>query len=448
MGSPGKTTISIVVSSILLVIVCLSPDGTETACANEVHEKILVSISDSLGLDDTLYTLNPDGTGLTALFSFHDQPVIATGRIYHPRVSSDGRSIYFSSDHAYVYTPLSRNLFRIAWDGTGLDQITPGPNSGKWNQPCPCGVVQGTVRNSNGDPLSSSPVYLEGMSFVHSGADGSFRFDNVPEGKRYITAHRPGDSSVFASQEIFVTSLTPVTVDLIPDTSLRLTCKSPAVYGERIYFQLGFNSIQWTDATPSPFQEVYQTSGTCTLPDVDGFDVGPASGTLAIVDYADGCTTNRGVYLMDRDGQNATVFLDMKAGSDWCGGGEIFWSPDEKRLALKACYTVNFAWHTWLLVYSAETGELLGSTYFTDSSYTLFNVALHGWSPDGNRLLYSYFTNQTSDGILCKIKVNTDGSLDSSSVVTLLSNETISGATWGVLDGSSTAGPLAVKRGV
>ena len=159
MRRQGKNTTSIVVSAILPVFVCRSPDGPDTACANEGHEKILVSISDSPGQTDTLYALNPDGTGLTALFSFHDQPVITTGRIYHPRISSDGRSIYFSSDHAYVYTPLGRNRFRIAWDGTGLDQITPGPNSGKWNQPKPCESGRLTRRR---DPCPMSPpVHLK-----------------------------------------------------------------------------------------------------------------------------------------------------------------------------------------------------------------------------------------------------------------------------------------------
>ncbi len=123
----------------LVALTRLSNDGNALVYANgTTQEKILVSVSNSTWTDDVLYTLNPDGSGQASLFDFHSHPKHTAGRILQPCVAADGGAIYFSSDNAYAYTPASRNLFRIASDGSWWDQITPGPNSGSWNQPYLC----------------------------------------------------------------------------------------------------------------------------------------------------------------------------------------------------------------------------------------------------------------------------------------------------------------------
>jgi hypothetical protein len=111
----------------------------------------------------------------------------------------------------------------------------------------------------------------------------------------------------------------------------------------------------------------------------------------------------------------------------------VFWSPDESRLALKACYSQNYQWYTYLVVVDVATGGILGNAYFP-ANYTMYNVSLHGWSPDGQWLLYSMWITDTSNGILAKIPVNVDGSLNPAAAVNLLTNTQIAGATWGQLN--------------
>jgi hypothetical protein len=423
--------------TVLLTLASLATSGTRPAsAAGQATEKILVSIAnDDTWLADTLYTLNPDGSGQTKLFDFQNHPHDSMGRIWQPRVAPDGATIYFSSSNAKFWTPASRNLFRIAADGSWWDQITPDPNSGLWDQPGPYGIVEGTVKKSNGDPWSGAPIFLEGMSMIYSGADGSFRFENVPEGKRWIVAYEPGGSSIYDSQEIQVVAGLTWTADLVPSSDVKMEHQYPAQYGDRIYHKLGINQIVWTDVDASAYHDIYTISGACGgIPNVDGFDVS-SSGKLAIMDYWQGCAEHDGLYTADEDGQNMQLLVDMKADANWCGAQEVFWSPDESKLAFKGCYS----WYTYVLVYDASNGYYLDGIYFPDTSYTLINVDLHGWSPDGNGLLYSYWLDPLKVS-LEKIEVNSDGSLGTST--TLLTDIRLSGATWGNLNPVTCAVPL------
>ena len=403
----------------------------------QAEEKIIVSIANAAWDDDTLYTLNPDGSGQTKLFDFHSHPKDPSARIFQPRVAPGGDSIYFSSDNAYLYTPASRNLFRIASNGSWWDQITPDVNSGLWNQPGPYGIVEGRVEQSDGTPWVGSSIFLEGMDLQYSEADGSFRFENVPEGKRWIVAYEPGDATSFDAEEIFVANGAPWTVNLVPGSDADMEFQYPAIYGDRIYHTLGFSSIEYTDVNASSFTTVYQVSGTCSFPHVGGFDVGSQTGKLAIMDYATGCPTNRGIYTADKDGNNLQLLVDMKeTGFNWCGGGEVYWSPDESKVAFEACYDFGSGWQTHLFVYDATTGVWLGTITFTDTNYTLVNVTLHGWNPGGDGLLYSYWLTDQANTTLDKITVNSDGSLVTGSITSLLTNVNLNGATWGELSAS------------
>ena len=419
-----------------------------------IQEKILVAVGASGSVpDSTLYTLNPDGSGQARLFDFHAHPKDATGGIWSPRIGPGGGAVYFASDNAYLYTPASRNLFRIAADGGWWEQLTPGPNSGRWNQPCPCGVVEGIVRDGYGDPWAGRPVFLEGKDMVYSGADGRFRFDNVPTGTRWLLAYRSLGEDVFDALVVSVMAGITTQATLSPDTDYRMEFDRPVPYGDRIYHVLSPHKIQWTRVGFTMPVEVYVNTGACTgIPDIDGFDVAPTSGRLAIVNYQEGCgtgdTEHQGIYLADKDGNNRQLLVNMMSDYNWCGAGEIFWSPDESRLAAKACYKQGYQWYTYLVVFDASNGATLGAVYFPQE-YAMSNVSLHGWSPDSHWLLTSSWLNDPGTGSLAKLPVNSDGSLNPAGAVALLSNTHISGATWGRLNPQAAAGrvhlPLIVK---
>ncbi len=399
-----------------------------TFSQNPLEEKILVALANPSQTDATLFKINPDGSGKTAIFDFKAHPKQISGGIFHVRIAPDNGSIFFSSDNSNLYTPAGRNLFRILSDGSDWEQITPGPNSGDWSQGCPCGMIEGKVLKSSGQPWGSAPVFIEGMDLLYTNPDGSFFAENVPEGKRYVVAYRPG-TPIFDAQKVFITPATVTTLELIPDTDYRTNFQNPVQYDDRIYLLQGLNSIQYTGFDAETYQEVYVTEPCVGIADIDGFDVGPQTGRLAILDYQEGCYTNQGLYIAEKDGSHKNLFLDMKADPNWCGAQDVFWSPDEEMLALKGCY----GWYTYLLTYNAVDGRALGSIYFKNQNYSLFNVKLHGWSPDGKWLLFSHYLEQPADGVLSKVSVNSNGNIDPNSVIDILQNETISAATWGML---------------
>lgn len=409
----------------------------QAAGSSTLEEKIIVSLANESWTDDTLYAMNPDGTGMNAIFDFHSHPRQPTGRIWQPRVGPDGETILFSSDNTHLYTPADRNLFRVASGGSWWDQITPGPNSGVWNAPCPCGSVEGFVRKSEGGIWANSPVYLEGVGMRSAGLDGFFRFTNVPQGERWIVAYRPGGSTMFDAQVISATPASVTTIDLTPDLDVRRNYQYPVIHAdthppsERVYHKFGLNMIQWTDINATTYTTVYSTTGSCIgIPDVDGFDVGASSGNLLIADYQDGCAGHRGIYAATGDGDALHLLVDMKADPQWCGVQEVYWSPDETKIAFKACYAA----HTHIAVHNAFTGGLIDHFYFRDPSAPLDNVAFHGWSPDGRWLLVSSWPGDPNRGVLSKIQVGPDGTFDDPPVmIHLLIGTRISGATWGMI---------------
>ena len=441
-----KQLISLAVAlATLLALVVMAVGGLEPAsAAGQAQEKIVVSISNNdTGTDYSLYTLNPDGTGQTKIFDFSGHPKDPQAAIWQPRIAPGGGTIHFVSDNAYLFTGAGRNLFRIASDGSWWDQITPTSNSGKWGEPCPCGIVQGTVKKSNGDPWSGAPVYLEGMDAIYTEADGSFRIENVPEGRRMITACEPGDCNTMDTEEVLVSSAAPWTSNLVPGSNDWLEFQWPILSpaGDRIYHTLGINQLQWTGINATAYTQVYAVGGTCFVPDLDGYDVAPSSGKLAIMDYGDGCPTNRGLYTADKDGGNVQLLIDMKSNPGWCGGQEVFWSPDESKVAIKACYDWGSGWQTNLFTHDAATGNWIDGIIFP-ASYSMFNVAFHGWSPDGGWLLYSYWSNDATKTTLTKVKVNADGTFDVGTYQDLLTDTYLGGATWGNLEPPACTAPL------
>ncbi len=400
-------------------------------------ERVLVSVSNADETADTLHALDPEpGATPVKLFDFTGHPRDQTGRILGLRVSADGGMIYFSSDNNYVYGPARRNVFRIASDGGWVEQITPGPNSGLWGQAGPYGLVAAKVTRPDGSAWSSCPVFLEGVGMQYSEADGSAAFPQVPRGPRWIVAYRPG-STVHDAKTVNVEPGLSVQVFLTPNSDGRTNLEHPIPAGDRIYYLLWPNTIQWTDVEGIVANPVYTAGGTGVgITDVDGYDVGPRTARLAVMDYQTGCPTNRGLYLTDKDGGDVRLLVDLKQDFNWSGGGEVFWSPDETRLAFKAQYGP----YVYFVVADATSGAILGSVGFADQSYTIHNARLHGWSPDGGRLLFSHWApSQPANHMLAKVRVGANGAIDGNSTVQLLSGAVVSSATWARLGQAASA---------
>ena len=436
-----KTLTHLLISTVLLALglaTYLFLNSHQQVIAQEVttsatESKILVALAQDVPtwLDDKLFTLDPDGTNLTPIFDFSGQPKLSTGRILGLRVSSDGRYIHFHSTHAFIYTPARRNLFRLDGLGTTLEQVTPGPHSGDFSQ-TGNSTVSGVVQTGGGAAYIGTSVYLEGMGTINTDGAGSFTFTNVPAGVRWLVAYNT-TLDVFEARAInVVTNLNTTGLILVPNTSSRMNFERPVPYGNRIY-HIGNSGldIDWTDVDFAGPTTTYTSPGdACTgIPTVDAFDVS-SSGKIVVYDYQTGCGGGNfnhvGLYTMNNDGSNKQILLNMLSDPDWDSPilpVEIFWSPDETKIAVKAGYA-NF---DRLLVYDTN-GTLLS---FGTANTATEVVTLYGWSPDGTALLFSEYDGDPSQAKLRTIVVNGDGTLGADT--TLLNNQPISGATWGNL---------------
>ncbi len=439
----------VVLLTVLVLGLVSSPAGVATPAQTE--EKILVSIANS-DSDHTLYTLNPDGSGKTRLFDFHSSPKFTTGEIYGPRISADGKHVYFHSEHAYIYTPARRNVFRITSFGSGLDQITPGPESGIWGE-SGNSTVSGSVQHGDGSAWGNCPVYLEGMDMVYSAVDGSFAFHNVPPGARWLMAYRPTLDAWDSTTVNVVSGVDNTGLTLTPDSTARMNFEHPVAYGDRIYYRFTNTKIQWTDLNFSAQHDIYTSQADlCTgVPSVDAFDVGSLSGKIAIYDYQEGCgvgnNNHNGIYVTDEDGNNKQLLVDLLNSTGWSGSlvAEVFWSPDESYLAFDAYYNGNPV----IAVVDAGGTYLGGVTYPATSDET-YGLDLYGWSPDGKWLLYvlhTYRTAEPEQRALLKIAVNESGAPDTNNIVPLLNDPAIAGATWGQLaEANRIYVPLVVRN--
>lgn len=415
-GPPKKkTAIPTLLLMMFLLVIPLAAD-----------EKIVVSVTnDATWKSDSLYIVNSDGTNRVKLFDFTTHPKHPEGRILDLYLDPSGQNIFFSSDNSFMYTPAGKNIFRLFNGGKNLEQMTPGPNSNKWNQPCPCGSVQGIIKTNNGFPIVGSQVYLEGVGTTQSKQDGSFVFEKVPIGERWVMAYQQGRQE-FASAFITVKNSSVTNTALIFADHKRVNYQFPKTYQKRLYYLAGTNSVHFTTDSGKTFTNVYTSKGDCPSSDVDGYDIAPRTGKLLFMDYQSGCNTNRGLYISDENGGKLQLAIDMKLDPGWCGGKDVFWSPDESKVAFTACYRGK----TCIYVYSTSTAQPLGFICAPDSRYTLNNTKLYGWNPGGNRLLYSMHTNNPAQNTLSTVTVMPDGKLDINSIRNILTNVPLSGASW------------------
>ncbi len=433
-----------VVRSLLYALFITCTLGAQTT------ERIVLSINEPGDFGDigALYTMRPDGTGLEKFFDFSGHPTDQSGSLWQVSLSPDGSEVYFVSDNSFAYFPTQRNLFRAAVDGTWWQQLTPLAQPVNMESNCPCGTITGTVIQSSGTPWSNSSVFVQGVPMAKSGGDGRFTMNNVPAGVHVVMAYSPALDRYASTTVVVTANQTVDTGQLQPayEPGSRLSYGSPVLAGNRLYSRLGLDGLRWSGVeSPEKAVEVYKSPICSASLFFDAFDVARQSRRLAIMDYAEGCATNRGLYIADQDGQGMAVFLDMKVDNPqgsgnyyWNGGGDVRWSPDEKSIAMVASYKPDLITaYTYLLVYNSETGENTGAIYF-DSAYTLYNVQLFGWDPSGSWLLFFYWLNSPEQGILAKINVKADGSLDAASVQTLIQNRNIGGAAWGNIKSATT----------
>lgn len=358
-----------------------------------------------------------------------------------------GQYIHFNSDNAFLWTPSRANLFRIRSDGTGRDQITPDAASGMWNVACnPCGRVEGKIEDAAGRPYGNAPVFIEGLQMKNAQADGSFRFDFIPAGVRFAVGYRSADASVFDALPLTIAGNVTTNVQLVPNRSGRDNYEYPALFGDRIYFKAWPDRVRWTGFDATTMTTVYQvTQNLCTgIPDVDGFDVGPKTGKLAVMDHQTGCTGHAGLYVTDKDGSSPPQLLANFRDGDWCGAQDVFWSPDETMLAVTACRVWSYQWYYGIVIVDAASAAILGQAWATTPNDPNFvNFRLHGSSPDGRWLLYSLWKTSMSPAKTSLVKIKVDRAesnhLVSSATgrpveVTLLADQPLSGATWGSLN--------------
>ncbi len=428
-----KREIYILFVAILICILLVLPSFSS--------EKIVFSLTDPVKQDSAIFIMDPEGAKVEKIFDFYLHPKHPTGSIYDVRLSGDGRMIYFSSNNAFAYTPFSTNIFRVTSDGSWIDQITPDSNSGKWEEGCPCGTVKGKVlKPSTKEPWGGCPVFLEGKKMVYSQEDGTFVFDKVPIGVRFIVAYRPG-SMIYDAKPISVFSKKETTITLIPNNNYRTGFYKPIPVGKRIYFRFGQSEVKWTGEEATFYHNIYTAKGACTgVPDIDGFDVNEKTGTIAIMDYQTGCTTNRGVYITDIDGKNLSLFWDMKTDNKFSDGGEVFWSHNGRMLLTKVSYNSL----AYFVLIDAENKKFLSSFSFP-KNYTIHDLTLFGFSPSDDWVLFSYRLPNTDKWVLTKMKIGENGVLDANSLVSLFKSTILTGATWGILNPPSSPPEGAIR---
>ena len=432
--------LTLLIALLLGVIPFLPTDSDVTAeelATTATAEKIVVSLSQDVPtwLNDKLYTLDPDGSNLISLYDFSGRPKTTSGRMLDLRAHTDGQSIHFASTHDSIYTPAGYNIFELWMVGKVLDQVTPGPNSGDFTQ-TGNSTVSGVVQNGSGAAYIGSPVYLEGMGVVNTAGDGTFSFTNVPAGARWLVAYNVTLDLFEARSITVVSNLHTTGLVMVPNTTARMNFRSPVPYGDTRIYHIGNGGfdIDWTTADFAGPTTVYTTpSDACAgIATVDAFDISTA-GKIVVYDYQTGCGIGNmnhvGLYTMDSDGGNKQILKDMLNDAinplwdDPVLPVEIFWSPDGTQVAVKVSYG-----STDNIIVFDTSGAIVGSAHADTISEV---VTLYGWSPDGNWLLFGSYDGNPAATTLGKIVVNGDGSLGA--VTNLLTNQPISGATWGNL---------------
>ncbi len=415
--------------------------------------QIFISMDNQGGQDCRLYTMNADGTGLTEFFAF---PNSVDDLITDLKISPDGQRILMSSDYQSLWTFTGRNIFQLDTTTKTPRQLTPGPQSGVFGQPCPCGSIYGRVIGAYDSGYSGAIVWVEGVkqSAIADG-NGNFRFDNVPVGVRIVTAYSP-DASRYDYAFAAVGPGTESLLELRPGKSStdKLSLQSPVQFGDRVYFKSGLWTISWLDINKtgdlrSDYTDVYNATeqSTCGAPMVE-FDIAPQTGRLAVMDYVDSCSTNRGIYITDKDGQNKQLLIDFKLQNSPFSlflSEELAWSPDETKIAFEASFNYSYwdanttsSYGSVIVIADAATGAVpdTGRILPFNPGITPANTHILSWSPDSDALLVSVWTGSPKQSELISVPIDPNGNVNSQNARLLVQQAYISSATWSGFPGA------------
>ena len=163
------------------------------------EEMILVSVQNE-DEDGVLLKMNPDGTGVSTLFSFQGLPSTGDGDIDEIRLSPSGRYIAVDSNHDRWNNPARRNIFAINSDGGSWTQLTPAPNSDDYSYAGPTGSISGSV-TWGGDAVAYATVTCQGVAgeYASDGA-GNYSVTGVPPGTKMVFAYTWGGSEIVYGQ--------------------------------------------------------------------------------------------------------------------------------------------------------------------------------------------------------------------------------------------------------
>ena len=447
-------------SSIFIMVVSLLLLHADGSLATDTDEGVILISLAQTSDSHALYTVNPTTGQYTKIFDFSGEPLDKEGKIFNPRVSDDGKTVFFHSNNASAWVPADYNLFGIGIGSHRKNQITPDAASGKWNQPGPYGTVTGKVLDGWNNPIINSPVYIEGMPLVATDAHGEFRVENVPVGPRFIMAYTPSYAYYGYATVNVVAGLTYGPVTLTPQTKLvgtKAKYSEPIPFADRIYhkFQIGGSfaqDIKYTDLSGNTYTTVYHTDMDACFASVQGYDVGPLTGDILVANFATGCWVppgqpenpyHNGIYIMDKDGNNPYLLHNMNA-DGWdtsfltANSFKIFWSPDESRFAVQGEIKDGGVTKDRIAIYSISQGIVwISGDVKTDNGTQ--KIFCYGWSPDGKWILYAQHDGNPSQMQLNKIRVKDDGSFDLTTNTTILTGGPFIGGTWGKSPASSSS---------
>lgn len=409
-----------------------------------VGEKIVFVRSDTSGALPTydLWMMNPDGGGLQRL------TYLSAYSMSRPDWSPDGTKILFSADKYFSTTSNSANLMMLDMTNGQVSYISGSPPE---TYSCPCGSIQGNVKDYNGNAASTVAVYARG-ALVHTYTDyaGHFQIDNVPIGAAWVRAYEMN------GQDAYGTCIIENEGDVCDAGTLSLKTGSPykesplwSHDGQKFTYLTSVMSWNGSSLTTSGFVSVGSPTNEWERSFID---LSPVVSTVSMdpdwspvqdrIVYRLG-DSQSGMYLKFRnsDGSNENAIA--------CGGmtyeGSLLvtyycympkWSPGGNKMAVKVSRQYSDPWN-YLKKYLesqiqvADVTVTKSGTEQLENVQTIYNVTLcleydilgiaHlcsgftsksinyiDWSPDGSEIIFDISASDTNSTDVYSI--NVDGS--------------------------------------
>ncbi len=137
---------------------------------------------------------------------------------------------------------------------------------------------------------------------------------------------------------------------------------------------------------------------------VSGAKWSPDGSKIAFTSYTPGINVpyefTQAIYLMNADGRGVRRLTNPPTGFRMSGDGGIVWSPDGKKIVFSRHIPPEVAGHFVVFIIDIETN--------TERLLSNEVSSVHGWFPDGDRLLVRYRIDGTRSGLGI---MNMDGNL-------------------------------------